>query len=154
MPYSVLPCSEFGTVPWFLRLWFPLPIIFAFLMHSEGEVWLDSNGEPFAVDGRKAHQWIASVLAYLDWRAGDSWRPASHRFHPERECYVRAHRVVFQTFNQTSFRDIPPRAQCPDRTAAVGVCNSRVTPTIGPGVSEGKVLPFCGPRIRAHRRAA
>lgn len=57
-----------------------------------------SNGAPWEVDGRKAHQWIASVQAYLEWRAGDSWRPVSQRFHPEREYYVCGYRTLMQAW--------------------------------------------------------
>lgn len=98
MPCSVVECSEFGTLPWFLRLFLSPLVIFAVPMPTDGEVLYDSGGKPFQFDGRKGHQWIASVLAYLDWRAGDSWRPVSHRFHPEREHYIRGHRAVSQAW--------------------------------------------------------
>lgn len=52
--------------------------------------------EPCDVDGRKGWQWIESVKAYLDWRAGSSWRPMSHRFHPDREYYIHGIRLVIE----------------------------------------------------------
>jgi hypothetical protein len=44
----------------------------------------------WVVDGRNGRQWSDSVLAYLQYRSGQAWRPSSHRFHPEYEIYVRA----------------------------------------------------------------
>lgn len=34
-------------------------------------------------DGRSGWQVLNSAIHYLQWSRGDSWRPASHRFHPE-----------------------------------------------------------------------
>lgn len=42
------------------------------------------------VPQRKAWQLVASVRAYLAWRAGDAWRPASDRFNPEKLPYTQA----------------------------------------------------------------
>lgn len=42
------------------------------------------------IEDRKGWQIVASVRAYLQWRAGDTWRPASHRFHPEKVPYTQA----------------------------------------------------------------
>jgi hypothetical protein len=48
-------------------------------------------------DRRTPDQWIRSVLAYLDWRSGDSWRPLSvrtERENSERWAYLEARRIV------------------------------------------------------------
>jgi hypothetical protein len=46
---------------------------------------------------RTADQWIRSILAYLDWRAGDCWRNLSfreQRSSPSRWEYLNAARLV------------------------------------------------------------
>lgn len=84
----LLACSVLGTklipLAWLSRFGT------TFLMPNGGGVW--------EVDGRGAHQWIASVLAYLEWRAGDSWRQISDRFHPEREYYICGYRTLMQAW--------------------------------------------------------
>lgn len=62
--------------------------------------------EPADLDGRSGYQWVQSVLSYLDWRAGLSWRPARERNHPERVKYVSASLELRQAFFNTPNR--PP----------------------------------------------
>lgn len=38
-------------------------------------------------DGRSGWHLLNSAISYLQFRRGDSWRPASHRFHPEVAYY-------------------------------------------------------------------
>ena len=56
------------------------------------------------VDGRNGRQWMRSVLAYLDWRSGDSWRPMADRNHPERRAYTDASLTLRQAFFNTPNR--------------------------------------------------
>lgn len=51
------------------------------------------------VDGRNGSQWMRSVLAYLDWRSGVSWRSQSERNHPQRRAYLDASLCLTQAFN-------------------------------------------------------
>lgn len=49
------------------------------------------------VDGRTGNQWLKSVLAYLDFRAGNAWRrmdDGAHRRAPERWEYLDAIRFI------------------------------------------------------------
>ena len=50
---------------------------------------------------RTGVQWVKSVIGYLEWRAGESWRRLSdpeQRFDPERWDYLAAARAVHQAF--------------------------------------------------------
>jgi hypothetical protein len=51
------------------------------------------------LDGRRAHQWVTSIVAYLHWRSGAEWRPLSDRWNPERMDYLRAAYLVKQAFS-------------------------------------------------------
>lgn len=57
-------------------------------------------------DKRTGLQWVKSVIAYCEWRAGDSWRNLSYadqRSDPERWTYLDAARAVHSAF----YRDEP-----------------------------------------------
>lgn len=56
--------------------------------------------EIYELDGRKAHQWVTSIVTYLDWRAGREWRPASHRWLPESYVYTQARQIVYRAFHE------------------------------------------------------
>jgi hypothetical protein len=45
-------------------------------------------------DQRTGGQWLRSIAAYMDWRAGTSWRRSGDRFHPERLWYVNGIRCL------------------------------------------------------------
>ena len=51
------------------------------------------------VGGRTGDQWLRSVLAYLSFRAGESWRRSTDRFNPERREYLLAARLVLAVRN-------------------------------------------------------
>lgn len=53
----------------------------------------------WVVDGRNGRQWTKSVIAYLEFRSGQAWRPSSHRFNPEYEIYARALYEMNSAFN-------------------------------------------------------
>jgi hypothetical protein len=74
------------------------------------------------VDGRNGSQWMRSVLAYLDWRSGDSWRPMAHRNHPDRRAYTDASLTLRQAFFHAPSR--PPAK--PVAKATHTVARSRV----------------------------
>jgi hypothetical protein len=44
--------------------------------------------------GRSGHEWVRSVLSYLEWREGSSWRNEYHRYHPVRWHYIECIRTV------------------------------------------------------------
>ncbi len=48
---------------------------------------------------RTALQFIKSVRAYLEWRAGTSWRGLDQRFHPERLYYLRGLATLDEAWN-------------------------------------------------------
>lgn len=52
-------------------------------IHEGGFVW-----------GRSGHQWIQSIIAYLAWREGSSWRPPTHRYNPVRWHFVECISIV------------------------------------------------------------
>jgi hypothetical protein len=45
-------------------------------------------------DRRTASQWLRSINAYLEFRAGTAWRRCGDRFHPERLWYVNGIRYL------------------------------------------------------------
>lgn len=71
--------------------------------------------ESIEVEGRKGWQWIASAKSYLDYRSGSEWRPARHRFHPEREYFVRGINLLNQV-NAEIMAKVCPCVYC--RTGA------------------------------------
>lgn len=53
------------------------------------------------LSGRTPSQFLKSVMAYCDWRAGRSWRnssKASERNHPDRDWYLNGMRAVADVF--------------------------------------------------------
>jgi hypothetical protein len=59
---------------------------------------------PSLIQDRSGRQWVASVLSYLDWRSGSSWRSAADRFSPERLEYIAAWRVVNEAWRAPDHR--------------------------------------------------
>ena len=47
------------------------------------------------------------MRGYLEFRSGQSWRPVTHRFHPEQEAYVHAVRVLLGAWYGNTWRGIP-----------------------------------------------
>jgi hypothetical protein len=62
-------------------------------------VYAGAPTENVEVDGRNGSQWMRSVLAYLDWRSGDAWRPVRDRNVPARRTYTDASLIMRQAFN-------------------------------------------------------
>ena len=96
-----LVCSESGTLAGLKTL----RLLFTFRTSPTME-----QGEPShyrrlpvhfcgMVDGRTGIQWVRSILSYLDWRTGSSWRPLSHRWHPDRWYYLDGYRLVLEAWN-------------------------------------------------------
>lgn len=56
-------------------------------IHEGGLVW-----------GRSGFHWVQSVIAYLSWREGASWRPDYHRFHPVREHFIECIAIVQRAY--------------------------------------------------------
>lgn len=50
-------------------------------------------------DSRTPNQFIQSVLAYVDFRAGRAWRPVSHRWHPDRMHWLKVYRIISFAFD-------------------------------------------------------
>src|SRR5260370_14623132 len=93
-----------------------------------------NNPDPqtFVIDGRNREEWALSVLDYLSWRGGRSWRP-SRRRDPEQEFYDLAWRLVncaMRGVIETRRQQIAGVAQldrAPEKTARLG----RSTPEVG-----------------------
>jgi hypothetical protein len=79
-------------------------------------VYTGSGDGPHEVDGRTAHQWVQSVLAYLDWRSGMSWRPMADRFHPDRTLYTESSLRLRQAYYNTPNRP-PSKSKAADQPA-------------------------------------
>jgi hypothetical protein len=83
------------------------------------------------IDGRNGDQWVRSVLAYIEWRCGDSWRSIRDRNHPDRRFYTDASLTLRQAYfypprPPAVTSQIPPRKSVQSEMAA-GIQPSRQT---------------------------
>jgi hypothetical protein len=62
--------------------------------HLQPVAFQEPRQTVYQVDGRNGRQWLASIVAYLEWRSGSSWRPQTQRFHEDKQVYVRAIRLL------------------------------------------------------------
>lgn len=65
--------------------------------------------ELWELDGRNGRQWMLSIVGYLAWRAGATWRNTAQRNHHDYTIYTRAICTVSGVF----LRPPPPPARRP-----------------------------------------
>lgn len=67
-------------------------------------------------DQRTGYQWLRSVAAYCEWRAGECWRNLSlphHRASAQRWEYLRAARLLQTLFYKTAGPELVLRSEMP-----------------------------------------
>lgn len=100
----------------------------------------------WSVDGRTAHEWVASITLFLEWRQG-----RMPRKHPEHDYYLCGYRTLMQAWLAPE-RDDPARiAELNAEAVALGL---PVYPPIQPKAAQPIPFPAKPSPYKPKRRAA